>query len=117
MKDKILSLAPNEEVQIIGHKCKSLLKVRNKEQELHVEETDPISDKATMEVTTFNFSDLKQYVIFEDYYQLIMNEGRLPSEIEDCINKLMNYHEDKIYGKSGGNLNAKDYDYQCISYY
>lgn len=117
MKDKILSLAPDEEVQIIGHKCKSLLKVRNKDEELHVEEVDPISDKATMEVTTFDFNDLKLYVVFESYYQLIMNEDTLPSDIQDCVNKLLNYHEDKIYGKSGKELNAEDYDYQCIQYY
>ncbi len=117
MKDKILSLSPNEEVQIVGHKCKSLLKISNIKEKLHVEELDSSSDKSTMEVTTFEFNDLKQYVIFESYYQLIMNEGNLPSEIEDCVNKLMNYHEDKIYGKTGANLDAKNYDYQCISYY
>lgn len=117
MKDKILSLAPNEEVQIIGHKCKSLLKVKNNQEELHVEELDVIDDKSTMEVVTFGFDDLKQYVLFEMYYQFIMETDNLPSEIEDCVNKLMNYHENKIYGKSGAELNAEDYDYQCILYY
>ncbi len=117
MKDKILSLAPDEDVHIVGHKCKSMLKVRNIDEKLRIKEVDSTSDKATMEVTSFGFSDLKQYVVFEDYYQLIMNEGNLPSEIEDCVNKLMNYHEDKIYGKTGANLDAENYDYQCISYY
>lgn len=117
MKDKILSLAPNEEVQIIGHKCKALLKVKNNQEKLLVEELDVKDNESNMEVVTFDFDDLKQYVSFESYYLIMMDADRLPSEIEDCINKLMNYHENKIYGKFGEELNAEDYNYQCILHY
>lgn len=117
MKDKILSLASNEEIQIIGHKCKASLKIENSKEKLHIKELDVINDKPNMEVVTFNFDDLKQYVLFESYYLTIMESGKLPSEIEDYITKLMNYHENKIYGKCGEDLDVEDYDYQCVLHY
>lgn len=117
MKSKILSLMPDEEVRVVGHNCKKLLKIKNSQKELNVKEIDDIEGKSTMEVTTFGYDDLKQYVMFEMYYQYIMEEDSLPNDIKDYINKIMIYHENKIYDKSGAELDAKGYDYQCILYY
>lgn len=116
MKNKILSLAPDEEVQVIGHGCKSLVKIKNSEEELHTIKTDALENKSSITVSTFGFDELKLYVMFEDYYQLMMNQPSLPCDIEDCIHNLMDYHNEKIYGKSGNDLDANGYDYQCIAY-
>jgi len=114
MKEPIISLSTNEKVRVIGHNCKYPLRIKNIDNELRVEELDVVEDKSTMEVTKFGFDILKPFVLLEDYCQL-MNNVDLPSEIEDCLNKLMSYHEKQIYGPNYIESDYNTIEYQCIT--
>ncbi len=115
MREPIISLSANEEINVIGHNCKYPLRIKNVDDELRVEELDVTKDKSTVEVTKFGFDILKPFVLFEDYYQLMNNLDNLPNEIEDCLNKLMSYHEKQIYGPNYIESDYNNIEFQCIT--
>ena len=65
-------------------------------------------------MNNLSFEDLKNFVLFETYYQNMTNED-LSEEIKFAINLLMDYHIDKIYGSS--KKDVLDAQFQSIIFY
>lgn len=115
-KRKVLELNDNEELLVIfsGSVAYSI----NKNGISSVDTHDLEKIQANMEIVTINFDELKRFILFDVYFQHIMALD-VDENIKRLANKFMDYHLNIIHGKlyEIPNLEVKDHEFQCITYY
>ena len=115
-KRKVLELNDNEELLVIfsGSVAYSI----NKNGISSVDTHDLEKIQANMEIVTINFDELKRFILFDVYFQHIMALD-VDEKIKKLANIFIDYHQSIIYGKlyNDPNVEIKDSEFQCITYY
>lgn len=115
-KKKVIMLRSDEELLVINQK-KEAFKISNRGiSKLETRNLDNIT--ANMEITNMNFDELKRYILCDVYFQHIMALD-VDEKIKKLANIFIDYHQSIIYGKlyNDPNVEIKDSEFQCITYY
>lgn len=96
---KYLSLKENEEL-IIGMEQKlKVVRIKNKNNKLQINEITPEEITDNIVITELNFDELKSFVLYESYYQEISSLD-IDKETMQKNNDICEYHYKKIYGNN-----------------
>lgn len=94
---KYLSLKENEELIIGMDQKPKVVRIKNKNNKLQINEITPEEITDNIVITELNFDELKSFVLYESYYQEVSNLD-IDKETMQKNNDICEYHYKKIYG-------------------
>ena len=116
---KVLKLQDDEEFYVISSDGSDSLCLKSISGSLlKMPKSNIESSRFITEITNFTFDDLRKYIQFDEYYQMMLASD-LSDDMLKKLKEIMLYHNEVIYGKTYEDPNCEMYDsdFQCITKY